>query len=40
MVAEAPPSKKRLDELVKIFRQTTELEIAFWDTALEAGQEP
>lgn len=40
MVADAPLSKARLAELVEIFRQTTELEIAFWDTAMEAANEP
>jgi len=37
MVANCPVSQSRLDELSKIFTQTTELEIAFWDTALEAA---
>lgn len=40
MVAESPLSKARLAELVAIFRQTTELEIAFWDTAMAAADEP
>lgn len=39
MVADAPISKARLDELAQIFRQTTELEIAFWDTAMAAATE-
>ena len=39
MVAEAPLSVQRLDELSRIFTQTTELEIAFWDTAMQAVDE-
>lgn len=39
MVVDNPLSKERLEELVEIFRQTTELEVAFWTTALEAGRE-
>lgn len=37
MAASEPPSPKRLQELGKIFTQTTELEIAFWDSAMRAA---
>ena len=40
MTADSPLSQNRLDELVKIFTQTTELEIAFWDTAMQAAESP
>lgn len=36
-IAESPVSPKRLEELAKIFVQATELEIAFWDAAMEAA---
>lgn len=39
MVEDSPLSEARLAELVNIFRQTTELEIAFWDTAMAAASE-
>ncbi|GAA5934013.1 uncharacterized protein JCM15063_000532 [Sporobolomyces koalae] len=35
----SPISPKRLEELAKIFEKATELEIAFWDAAMEAGKE-
>ncbi|GAA5977495.1 hypothetical protein JCM5350_004707 [Sporobolomyces pararoseus] len=35
----SPISHKRLEELAKIFEKATELEIAFWDAAMEAGNE-
>ena len=38
MVAEAPLSPRRSNELSRIFTQTTELEIAFWDTAMQAAE--
>lgn len=40
MVAETPPSQKRLDELSRVFTKTTELEIAFWDSAMQAATQP
>lgn len=33
-----PISPKRLKELCEIFKRATELEIAFWDGAMNAGE--
>ncbi|GAA6002993.1 uncharacterized protein JCM10292_000286 [Rhodotorula paludigena] len=35
---DSPISPRRLEELAKIFLRATELEIAFWDAAVEAGR--
>lgn len=37
-LARAPLSPPRLLELAKLFAQATELEIAFWDAAIAAGE--
>lgn len=37
-LAKSPVSAQRLDELARIFTKATELEIAFWDAAVEAGK--
>ncbi|GAA5952245.1 hypothetical protein JCM21900_000465 [Sporobolomyces salmonicolor] len=37
-LSDAPVSPQRLEELAKVFVQATELEIAFWDAAMEAGE--
>ncbi|GAA5919836.1 hypothetical protein JCM1841_004007 [Sporobolomyces salmonicolor] len=37
-LSDAPASPRRLEELAKVFVQATELEIAFWDAAMEAGE--
>ncbi|GAA5895797.1 hypothetical protein JCM6882_001383 [Rhodosporidiobolus microsporus] len=37
-LAKRPLSPERLLELAKLFEQATELEIAFWDAAIEAGE--
>ncbi|GAA5847225.1 hypothetical protein JCM9279_006145 [Rhodotorula babjevae] len=37
-LAESPVSAQRLDELARIFVKATELEIAFWDAAVVAGE--
>ncbi|GAA5860827.1 hypothetical protein JCM1840_001979 [Sporobolomyces johnsonii] len=37
-LADSPVSPRRLEELAKVFVQATELEIAFWDAAIEAGE--
>ncbi|GAA6033001.1 hypothetical protein JCM8097_000092 [Rhodosporidiobolus ruineniae] len=37
-LADRPLSRARLDELAALFEQATELEIAFWDAAVEAGE--
>jgi len=36
-LAKSPVSAQRLDELARIFVKATELEIAFWDAAVVAG---
>lgn len=36
-VHESPISPRRLKELCEIFKKATELEIAFWDAAVAAG---
>ncbi|KAK4695260.1 hydroxymethylpyrimidine/phosphomethylpyrimidine kinase / thiaminase, partial [Phenoliferia sp. Uapishka_3] len=36
-VVESPISEKRLRELAEVFKITTELEIAFWDAAMDAA---
>ncbi|GAA5844133.1 hypothetical protein JCM5353_005563 [Sporobolomyces roseus] len=38
-LSSSPISPKRLEELAKIFEKATELEIAFWDAAMVAGEE-
>lgn len=37
-LAKSPVSAQRLDEVARIFVKATELEIAFWDAAVVAGE--